>query len=157
MTGFSHNVTAALAFAAVATKLPEALLRALCWVESSGNPMAVGPKLRNGQTAKGLLQLLDATAHTYGAADSFDPKQNALAGARYLRWLSDKFGGVDHALAAYNWGPGHVQEALRDGSKFPAQVQRYVNRVKDRWAIEDQGAIAAACTGACPVHCGGHS
>lgn len=166
--GFSPNVTDALHVAAIATLVPEELLRALAWVESSGNPLAVGPKLKNGGTAKGLLQLLDATAQAHGAVDSFDPYQNAMAGAKYLSKLLNQFGAIDEALAAYNWGPGNLNRARRDGATYPTQVLRYVQRVKDRWALEDGGRAAtelpappsspttvASCTNACPVHCHG--
>lgn len=81
------------------------LITAVARRESGLNGRAVSKK-----GAEGLMQLMPQTARFLGVADSFDPRQNVLAGTRYLRMLLDTFrGDLDLALAAYNAGPGAVE------------------------------------------------
>ena len=85
--------------------LPRRLVRSVISTESDFEPRAVSPK-----GAIGLMQLMPATAEALGA-DPRDPAQNVDAGARYLRDLLEKYdGGLWHALAAYNAGPGAVDK-----------------------------------------------
>jgi soluble lytic murein transglycosylase-like protein len=97
------------------------LLHAVVSVESGFNARAVSPK-----GARGLMQLMPATAARFGVADPLDPRQNLIGGARYLRLLIDRFSGdIPLALAAYNAGEGAVE---RHGTQIPpyAETQRYV-------------------------------
>jgi hypothetical protein len=84
--------------------VPEDLFLRLVQQESGWNPNAVSPK-----GATGLAQLMPATARRLGV-DINDPKQNLEGGARYLRAMYDKFGSWRLALAAYNAGPGAVEQ-----------------------------------------------
>jgi soluble lytic murein transglycosylase-like protein len=85
--------------------LPRRLVRSVISRESDFQPGAVSPK-----GAIGLMQLMPATAEALGA-DPRDPAQNVDAGTRYLRDLLEKYdGGLWHALAAYNAGPGAVDK-----------------------------------------------
>jgi soluble lytic murein transglycosylase-like protein len=85
--------------------LPRRLVRSVISAESDFQPQAVSPK-----GAIGLMQLMPATAEALGA-DPRDPAQNVDAGTRYLRDLLEKYdGGLWHALAAYNAGPGAVDK-----------------------------------------------
>ena len=85
--------------------LPRRLVRSVIATESDFQPLAVSPK-----GAIGLMQLMPATAEALGA-DPRDPAQNVDAGTRYLRDLLEKYdGGLWHALAAYNAGPGAVDK-----------------------------------------------
>jgi soluble lytic murein transglycosylase-like protein len=85
--------------------LPRRLVRSVIAAESDFEPRAVSPK-----GAIGLMQLVPATAEALGA-DPRDPAQNVDAGTRYLRDLLEKYdGGLWHALAAYNAGPGAVDK-----------------------------------------------
>jgi soluble lytic murein transglycosylase-like protein len=85
--------------------LPRRLVRSVISAESDFQPRAVSPK-----GAIGLMQLMPATAEALGA-DPRDPAQNVDAGTRYLRDLLEKYdGGLWHALAAYNAGPGAVDK-----------------------------------------------
>ncbi len=110
--------------AARATELDPALLHAVIAAESGHNPGAVSPR-----GARGLMQLMPATARRFGVDNPHDPAQNIHAGARYLRELRDLFrGDLRLALAAYNAGPGAV---LKHGSTVPPyeETRRYVPRV----------------------------
>ncbi|HEY0172534.1 MAG TPA: lytic transglycosylase domain-containing protein [Pyrinomonadaceae bacterium] len=84
------------------------LLRVVGWIESRYKPRALSYK--NGKPcAYGLMQLIPATAARFGVTDIYDPRQNVLGGARYLRQLLKLFdGNVTLALAAYNAGEGNV-------------------------------------------------
>jgi len=90
--------------AAQASVQPE-LLRAVIAVESGFDPLAVSAK-----GARGLMQLMPATARAYGASDAGDPTQNVHAGARYLRDLINRYDDdLELALAAYNAGESAVE------------------------------------------------
>lgn len=84
--------------------IPEDLFLRLVQQESGWNPNAVSSK-----GATGLAQLMPATARGLGV-DINDPTQNLNGGARYLRAMYDKFGSWRLALAAYNAGPGAVEQ-----------------------------------------------
>lgn len=81
-----------------------ALIKAVIKVESNFNPKAVSPK-----GAKGLMQLMPATAQQYNVYNLFDPTQNIAAGSKHLRYLMAKFNNnIKLALAAYNAGEQSV-------------------------------------------------
>jgi soluble lytic murein transglycosylase-like protein len=110
--------------AAASQAIEANLLRAVIVVESGFNSRALSPR-----GAVGLMQLMPATARRFGASDLYDPRQNVLAGASYLRFLIDRFGhDVRLALAAYNAGEEAVS---RSGGHIPpySETQAYVPRV----------------------------
>lgn len=110
------------------TGIEAGLLNAVIAVESAYNHKAVSPK-----GAAGLMQLMPETARRYGVADRFDPDQNLLGGALYLRDLMARFDNrLDLVLAAYNAGEGAVE---RHGRKIPpfSETLRYVPRVLERY------------------------
>jgi soluble lytic murein transglycosylase-like protein len=84
--------------------IPEDLFLRLIQQESGWNPGAV-----SHAGARGLAQLMPDTARLLGV-DPDDPLQNLEGGARYLRMMHDRFGDWRLALAAYNAGPGAVEE-----------------------------------------------
>ncbi len=112
-----------IAQAAQRYNLRPGLLRSVMRVESGFNARAVSPK-----GAMGLMQLMPGTAAALGVADPFNPEENVMAGARYLRQQLDQFGGDERlAVAAYNAGPGAV---LRYHDVPPyAETRQYVDRV----------------------------
>jgi soluble lytic murein transglycosylase-like protein len=117
------------AFDAIATEkaskysLDPDLVKAVIKAESNWNPHAVSPK-----GARGLMQLMPATANELGVYNSFDPEDNIDGGSRYLRHLLEKFNGdLRLALAAYNAGPARVEK----NNSIPAipETVQYVRRV----------------------------
>jgi soluble lytic murein transglycosylase-like protein len=104
--------------------LDSALLAGLVRQESNFDPQAGSPA-----GARGLTQLMPATAASLGVTDVTDPVQALDGGAKYLAQQLKAFGGdVTKALAAYNAGPGAVQ---RYGGVPPyAETQDYVRKVQ---------------------------
>jgi soluble lytic murein transglycosylase-like protein len=110
--------------AAVSSAVEANLLRAVIVVESGFNSRAVSKR-----GAVGLMQLMPATASRFGVSNPYDPKQNIGAGARYLKFLIDRFGqNIRLALAAYNAGEDAVD---RNGGQIPpfTETMAYVPRV----------------------------
>lgn len=105
--------------------LPEHWIRAVMTAESDGIVRAVSYK-----GAMGLMQIMPDTWIELSARyrlgnDPFDPRDNTLAGAAYLRELHDKYGSPGF-LAAYNAGPGRYDEYLVGGRPLPAETRNYV-------------------------------
>lgn len=95
--------------ASASTAVEPDLLRAVIVVESGFDASAVSPR-----GARGLMQLMPATAKAYGASDASDPAQNIHAGARYLRDLMDRYDNdLELVLAAYNAGETAVERHRR--------------------------------------------
>ena len=110
--------------ASLTYQLPSELIHAVILVESNYNPRA-----RSVKGAQGLMQLMPATAKRFGSADNWDPRQNILTGAKYLRWLMDYFGeDMELSIAAYNAGEAAVMQAGRKIPKF-AETEKYVPKV----------------------------
>lgn len=109
------------------------LVRAVIQAESNFNPRAVSKA-----GARGLMQLMPATARELGVKDAFDIEQNISGGTKYLRRMLDLFGGdTEMALAAYNAGPGAV---IRSGGRVPyRETVAYVEKVM---TYKSQGELA---------------
>lgn len=98
--------------------VPEELFLRLVHQESRWNAGAVSPA-----GARGLAQLMPETAALLGVNPD-DPRQNLEGGARYLRMMYDRFGSWRLALAAYNAGPGAVEQ--HNGVPPYAETTNYV-------------------------------
>jgi soluble lytic murein transglycosylase-like protein len=99
------------------------LIRAVMRAESAFNPLVVSPA-----GAQGLMQLMPALADEMGVTDPFDPRQNIMAGAKYLRWLLNlNRGNIPLTLAGYNAGPTAVSKYKR----VPPfkETQQYVKKI----------------------------
>lgn len=109
--------------AAALYRLPESFIRAVIRVESDYNQQVV-----SHAGACGLMQLMPGTAARMGVTDIFDPRQNILGGARYLRILANRFNGdLVLVIASYNAGEGAVERYR--GIPPYEETQRYVRRV----------------------------
>jgi soluble lytic murein transglycosylase-like protein len=125
--------------AASAAAVEPNLLRAVIVVESGFNVRAMSKR-----GAMGLMQLMPATAARFGISDSFDPRQNVSGGARYLKFLLDRFGqNLSLALAAYNAGEDAVE---RNGGQIPpfTETMAYVPRVLKIYRMLDQSRPSLA-------------
>ena len=95
--------------------------------------------------ARGLMQLMPATARRFGVTEIYDPRQNIDAGVKYMRWLLDTFNGdVVLALAGYNAGEGAV---MKYGWQVPPyrETQEYVRRITSRYnSISDPRYVQSA-------------
>lgn len=100
-----------------------ALLFGLIQQESGFDPSA-----RSGAGALGLTQLMPSTAASLGVADPLDPAESIEGGAAYLASMMQRFGGnAEEALAAYNAGPGAVEQY--NGVPPYPETEQYVARV----------------------------
>jgi soluble lytic murein transglycosylase-like protein len=109
--------------AAALYELPVAFLRAVMRVESDFDPNVVSV-----DGAVGLMQLMPFTAQKMGVDDPYDPRQNILGGARFLRILANQWNGdLVLTVASYNAGAGAVQRYR--GVPPYSETRRYVNRV----------------------------
>jgi len=105
--------------------------------ESAGNTAAVS---RTG--ARGLMQLMPATALQLGVVDSFSPEQNVHGGTRYLRELLERYNGdAIKALAAYNAGPGAVDRYK--GVPPYRETRQYVRRVVHDYNLSKRDTVKA--------------
>ena len=143
---------AAIAEAARRFTLPEAWIRAVMATESAGIPSAVSPK-----GAMGLMQLMPETYREMHAEydlgdDPFNPRDNVMAGAAFLKAMYDRFG-APAFLAAYNAGPQAMQEALSGIRPLPDESRTFMAKVGamlDLPGSEAGGANAVAMTAAMP-------
>ena len=108
--------------------LPEQWIYAVMRAESAGRIGAV-----SSAGAMGLMQLMPGTwarqRDRFGlGSDPFDPRENILAGASYLREMYDSYGAPGF-LAAYNAGPGRYRDWRDRGRPLPAETRAYVARI----------------------------
>jgi len=104
---------------------------------------AVSPK-----GAMGLMQIMPDTwsglRSRYGLGPNpFDPHDNIVAGAAYLRELHDRYGTAGF-LAAYNAGPGRYEDHLTSGRPLPAETQAYVAALAP--LLRDDGSMGNVIT-----------
>lgn len=111
----------AFALATASYGLPAGLLARMAQQESSFNALAVSKA-----GAKGLMQFMAATAADL-SIDPFDAFESIDAAGKMMRRLYKRFGTWRLALAAYNWGEGHLS---RDGiARAPDETLDYVARI----------------------------
>jgi hypothetical protein len=112
-------------------QLDPQLIRSIIATESGFNHKAVSPK-----GARGLMQLMPATAQRLGVRNSFDPEENIRGGVKHFRFLMDSFSNnLDLRLAAYNAG----ENLVRRLGRIPdfKETKEYVESVKRKYAHDD--------------------
>ena len=125
-TPASHPYAAHITEAAQRFGIPEHWIAAVLRAESAGDVRAI-----SSAGAMGLMQVMPATwaelrARYRLGRDPYDPRDNILAGAAYLREMWDRYGNVAAMLAAYNAGPARYDDYLATGRALPAETRAYV-------------------------------
>jgi len=129
--------------------VPAAWINAVMRVESGGRTMLTGSqRMVSAKGAMGLMQLLPQTYEDMRAqyrlgADPFEPRDNISAGAGYLRFLRGKYG-YPTMFAAYNAGPGQVEDIMGGSKKLPAETRAYVARIGEILGKGRDGAMIDA-------------
>ena len=122
-TGSTSQYDPLIEQAAARYGIDPAVLHGLIQQESGFNPEA-----QSGAGAAGLTQLMPSTASSLGVTNPLNPAESIEGGARYLSQMMSRFGGnTEDALAAYNAGPGAVQQY--GGVPPYAETQSYVQKV----------------------------
>ena len=131
--------------------VPAAWIQALIHVESSGTTGAVSQA-----GARGLMQLMPSTYAELRdklslGTDPFDPYNNVMAGAAYVRQLMDTFGAPGF-LAAYNAGPGRYHQHVARGRPLPRETRAYVAKLSPAIAaVAAPTPMSLAATSSAPV------
>jgi len=140
-TSFWHQLISTIASAAGIS--PELAVN-VAKQESGLNPQAVNPS----SGAVGIMQLMPGTAAALGV-NPHNVMGNITGGVQYLREQLANFGDEAKALAAYNWGPSHVTQAVeRWGSNWlshaPSETQRYVTSILSRVGGDASSGLTTA-------------
>jgi hypothetical protein len=122
--------------------IPALWIRSVIQVESGGNAQALSPK-----GAMGLMQVMPETymalRQAFGlGADPYQPRDNIMAGAAYLREMLDLYG-TSGFLAAYNAGPARYDEHLATGEPMPEETQIYLSRLAPMLSGAQIGNVSA--------------
>jgi soluble lytic murein transglycosylase-like protein len=114
--------------------VPVAWIRAVMQLESGGKTM-LGEKqpIVSRAGAMGLMQLMPKTYDDMRrqfrlGANPYNPHDNIMAGAAYLRFLRAKYA-FPALFEAYNDGPGNLEERMKSGGLLPAETQTYVSNI----------------------------
>jgi membrane-bound lytic murein transglycosylase B len=111
--------------------VPADWIRAVMRMESGGRTVLAGDApITSDAGAMGIMQVepgtYDEMRRQYAlGSDPYDPHDNVMAGAAYLRWLHGKYG-YPAMFAAYNDGPGNLEDHLHKGRKLPAETKNYI-------------------------------
>ena len=114
--------------------VPKAWIRAVMARESGGRTMlGQNQPIVSRAGAVGLMQVLPDTFEEMAAEhklgrNPFEPRDNIMAGTAYLRWLHRKYG-YPAMFAAYNAGPGRLEDHLERGVTLPAETRAYVGGI----------------------------
>jgi hypothetical protein len=117
--------------------VPQSWIRAVMQAESGGRTTLIeGRAITSGAGAMGLMQLMPATydemRRLYGLGrDPFDPHDNIMAGTAMLRFLRGRYG-YPTMFAAYNDGPGNLEERLISGGLLPKETRLYLANITER-------------------------
>ncbi|WP_296739755.1 lytic transglycosylase domain-containing protein [Mesorhizobium sp.] len=139
-----HPHAAHIAEASRRFGIPAAWIFAMIRAESSGDVHAV-----SSAGARGLMQVMPRTwaylRTRYGLGrNPYDPHDNIMAGAAYLREMWDRYRDVNAMLAAYNAGPDRYDEHRATGKKLPPETRAYVAALAPIMLGERPSATASA-------------
>ncbi len=131
--------------------VPMAWIARVMRAESGGKTTLAGRPITSPAGAMGLMQLMPATwaelRATYAlGADPYDPHDNIIAGAAYLRAMYDRFG-YPGLFAAYNAGPGRYADHLASGRALPNETRTYVAMVAESERAQAPREVARAPAG----------
>lgn len=109
--------------ASKATGVPSDILGRVAYTESHFRDDIISGKTVSKTGAQGMFQFMPSTSKDEGI-NALDPEQAIHGGANYLSKLSKSFGGDwRKAVASYNWGIGHVQNAVKQyGDKWESHL-----------------------------------
>ena len=119
--GYTADVCTAISSFATRWRLPEAFLARLIWQESQFDPLAL-----SSAGAQGIAQFMPGTARLRSLRNAFDPAEALARSAEYLRFLTDKFGNLGLAAAAYNGGERRIENLVAGGGTLPRETRNYV-------------------------------
>jgi len=130
----AHRVVVALEKSSSEFNVDPWLVAALIRVESAGNPDAV-----SNVGAIGLTQIMPETGRdianvlnidNFSVSMLYNPEINVRMGTYYISWLLNKFNGdMNKAIAAYNWGPGHIERRMEKNEPMPRQYTQKVIKI----------------------------
>jgi hypothetical protein len=129
-----HRWDREIAAAAQRFNVPAVWIRAVMQVESGGRTMlAENTRIKSRAGAVGLMQLMpdtyaDMRTQYRLGPDAYNPHDNIVAGTAYLKWLRGKYG-YPQMFAAYNDGPGHLDQRLKSAGLLPLETRNYLVRV----------------------------
>ena len=140
----------------------DAIVNAVMLAESGGRRYdSQGKLLTSSAGAKGEMQVLDKTKFNPGfgvePARANTPDERARVGRDYLKAMVDRYGEIDRALAAYNWGPGNTDKWIASGAdpkKLPAETRGYIDRIKStlgREAVASKELVKGPVPEAAPM------
>ncbi|MDB5562826.1 MAG: Lytic transglycosylase, catalytic [Hyphomicrobiales bacterium] len=118
---YDADVCQAIERYATIWRLPTGFFARLIWQESRFNPNAVSTA-----GAEGIAQFIGSTGRLQGLANAYDPAEALARSARYLRFLTDKFGNLGLAAAAYNGGEGAVSRFIAGTGYLAVETLDYV-------------------------------
>ena len=121
--------------------LPAPFFIRLLYQESEFHPGSVSPA-----GAEGVAQFMPETSARHGLDNPYDPLQAIEASARFLRELTQRFGNLGLAAAAYNAGPKRITDWLAKKNTLPQETQDYVKNITGRpaelWLAAEHGSPA---------------
>jgi hypothetical protein len=121
---YTDDVCTAIERYAEDADLPTGYFARLIWQESHFDPNAM-----SFAGAQGIAQFMPGTARLQGLANPYDPAEALWRSAQYLRFLSDKFGNLGLAAAAYNGGEGAAARFIAGTGYLAAETLDYVQIV----------------------------